>query len=760
MDGSLTGATETAAGTAPKGLRNNIPEFFRDQFDLRQMVAILRRRRAIVLVCIAVVTLLATFIVYQLKPRYTADATLLLDTRKTNVIDLQAVMSGIQPEAFAIRSEVDVLRSRQLAQKVVEKLGLAGNPVFNTDLRQDQESWIEWLGDRWDRLTEWLGGLIPGSRPPPPTRAASEHERTVTRLTDRLLDHLGVVTDGRSYTIHLSYTSEDPQLATDIVNTVADLYLVDQLEAKFDATRRANNWLSDRLNELRNSVETAERAVQAYREQHKLAVSDARGTSVTTQQLGELNTQLVMAGAERAQKEARLHQFQQAAKAGTLPANEPEVLSSPLIQRLREQETDILRKDAELSTHYGARHPAIINVRAELRDVRHKIEEEINKIVGNLAQDVQISRIREGSLQQNLADLQQKANQNNVAEVQLHQLDREAQANRTLYESFLTRFKETSEQENIQQADARIIARADVPIGPSFPNKRLLITLALLGSAMVGVFLAVLVERMDNGFRTGEQLETIAGVAGLGMVPAVPARSRIGITPEDYVLRKPNSAYAESIRSIRAAILYSHVDRPPRALLVTSAVPDEGKSILSLSMARSAAKAGQRVLLIDTDMRRPRLSKVLGGPTDATLAEVFAGSKNVQDIVRVEEESGLHYILGRAGMPNPQDMLGSQHMRDFVRSMSQHYDLVILDSPPVLAASDALVLSRIVDATVFVVRWERTPRPIVLGALKQIHSAGGVVAGAVLTRVNVKKHARFGYGDHGYYYGRYREYHT
>jgi capsular exopolysaccharide synthesis family protein len=190
-------------------------------------------------------------------------------------------------------------------------------------------------------------------------------------------------------------------------------------------------------------------------------------------------------------------------------------------------------------------------------------------------------------------------------------------------------------------------------------------------------------------------------------------------------------------------------------------VPDEGKSILSLSLARSAAKAGQRVLLIDTDLRRPRLSKVLGAPTDATLAEFFAGSKNLQDIVRVEEESGLHYIVGRSGMPNPQDMLGSQHMRDFVRSMSQqHYDLVILDSPPVLAASDALVLSRIVDATVFVVRWERTPRPIVLGALKQIHSAGGVIAGAVLTRVNVKKHARFGYGDQGYYYGRYREYHT
>jgi capsular exopolysaccharide synthesis family protein len=390
--------------------------------------------------------------------------------------------------------------------------------------------------------------------------------------------------------------------------------------------------------------------------------------------------------------------------------------------------------------------------------VRHKIEEEVNRIVGNLAQDVQVARMRESTLQQKLGELQQQANKNNAAEVQLHQLEREAQANRALYESFLTRFKETAEQEDIQQPDARIIARAAVPLTPSFPNKKLFIALALIGSALVGVFLAILAERLDNGFRTGEQIETMAGVSGLGMVPAVASRAGLGLRAEDYVLRKPSSAFAESIRSIRAAILYSRVDKPPRALLVTSAVPEEGKSILSLSLARSAANAGQRVLLIDTDMRRPRLAKVLGGQTDATLAELFAGRKTVGEVIHLEEETGLHYILGRAGMPNPQDLLGSQHMRDFIRSMAQHYDLVVLDSPPVLAASDALVLSRIVDTTVFVVRWEHTPRQVVLGALKQLQSAGGTIAGAVLTRVNVKKHARFGYGDHGYYYGRYKEY--
>jgi len=505
-------------------------------------------------------------------------------------------------------------------------------------------------------------------------------------------------------------------------------------------------------------VLASDQAVAAYREQNKIYASDAKGTQITTQQMGELNTQLIGASAERAQKEARLRQFQASAKSGTVAADAPEVLNSPLIGKLREQETEIIRREADLSARYGDRHPALINVRAELRDVRRQIGAEINKVIGTLAQEVEIARAREANLQANFQKLQQQANQTGNAEVKLRELDREAQANRTLYESFLARFKETAEQQDMQQPDARIIARADSPVDPSFPNKKLFIAMALLGSALVGIFLAIVIERLDNGFRSTEQVEQLTGLSGLGMVPAVPGRERLGCSPEDYLLKKPTSSFAESIRSVRTAILYSHVDQPPKAILVTSAVPEEGKSLLSLSLARSSAKAGQKVLLIDADLRRPKLTKLLKGNNDATLAELFAGQKTAEEVLNVDAESGLHFICGRAGMPNPQDMLASQHMRDFVRSVSAHYDLVIIDSPPVFAASDSLVLSRIVDATVFVVRWEQTPRQVVIGALKQLQSVGGNIAGLVLSRVNVKKHAKFGYGDHGYYYGKYKEY--
>lgn len=764
MDGSGAGVREAALGPTARPAPTRyygtpLPTPTRDQFDLGELFRMLRRRRGVILGTIAVVTLAVGLYVFTVTPRYTAETALLLDTRKTNIIDLQAVMSSIQTEAAALRSEIDVLRSRELAGRVVDKLGLMGDPAFNEELVPPSGLAALFQLDVGRTISGLLAriGLGPGGSEKPLT---AEQQREITRgkLIDKLLKNLIVANDNRSYTIKLLYTSKDPALSQRVVNTVADLYLVSQLEAKFEATRRANQWLSERVEDLKQQVLASEQAVQQWREANNLTAADARGTTVSTQQLGELNTQLILATADRAQKESRLRQFQEQAKTGRIDVSAPEVAQSPLIAQLRAQETEIIRREADLSARYGDKHPAIINVRAELRDVRRQIGSEINKIIGGLANEAEAARIRERSLQTQLAELQSRAAQSNSAEVKLRELEREAQANRILYENFLGRFKETAETEDMQQADARLIARADLPIDPSFPNKKLFVALAFIGSSLFGILLAIIIERLDNGFRSTDQIEQVTGISGLGMIPSVNSSRRLSAPLEEFLVRKPSSSFAESIRSIRTAILYSHVDKPPRAILITSAVPEEGKSSLSISLARSSAKAGQKVLLIDADMRRPRIHKSLKGRSDATLADLFAGQKTAEEVLNVDEETGMHFICTRAGMPNPQDLLGSQHMRDFIRSVSQHYDLVVVDSPPVLAASDSVVLSRIVDATVFVVRWEHTPRQVVLGALKQLQAVGGSIAGIVLTRVNVKKHVRFGYGDAGYYYGKYREY--
>jgi capsular exopolysaccharide synthesis family protein len=764
MDGSGAGVREAALGPAgriaPPRYGMNLPTLTRDQFDLGEMFRMLRRRRGIIFGTIGVVTLATILLVLTLTPRYTAETAILLDTRKTQVIDLQAVMSSLNTEAAALRSEIDVLRSRELAGRVVDKLGLMGDPNFNDELKGRTGLAALIPDEVRDTVAGWLSAVGIGRDRTADMTEEQQRDFVRAKLIDKLLDNLVVANDNRSYTIKLVYTSVDPALSQRIVNTVADLYLVSQLEAKFEATRRANNWLSERVQDLKQQVVASEQAVQQWREANNLTAADAKGTTVSTQQLGELNTQLILASADRAQKESRLRQFQEQAKSGRVDVSAPEVANSPLIAQLRSQETEIIRREADLSARYGDKHPSIINVRAELRDVRRQIGSEISKIIGGLAQEAESARIRERSLQTQLGELQNRAAHTNSAEVKMRELEREAQANRVLYENFLGRFKETAETEDMQQADARVIARADMPLDPSFPNKKLFVALAFVGSALFGVLLAIIVERLDNGFRSADQIEQITGISGLGMVPAVPAAQRLSSTLEEFLIKKPSSSFAESVRSVRTALLYSHVDKPPRAVLITSAVPEEGKSSLAISLARSSAKAGQKVLLIDADMRRPRVHRILNGRNDATLADLFAGQKTAEEVLNVDEETGMHFICTRAGMPNPQDLLGSQHMRDFIRSVSQHYDLVVIDSPPVLAASDSVVLSRVVDATVFVVRWENTPRPVVLGALKQLQAVGGSIAGIVLTRVNVKKHARFGYGDTGYYYGKYKEYAT
>jgi succinoglycan biosynthesis transport protein ExoP len=290
MDGSGPGTRNNAALPHASAMRVTAPSVARDQFDLRELLLMLRRRRTVILGCIIVITLLSVLLVFELKPKYTAETSLLLDSRKTNIIDLQAVMGGLQPEAAAIRSEVDVLRSRQLIAKVIEKLGLAGNPDFNTSLRGDDEDLFDTLG-RWRRNAAlWLSasGIGPAEKPVVLTPAEMQ-QQTLMLLIDKLLDHLVIGNDQRSYTIKMSYTADDPALAARIVNAIANAYLDDQLEAKFDATKRANSWLSSRVDDLRKQVNAAEQAVQTYREQNKLTVADSRGTTVSTQQLGELN---------------------------------------------------------------------------------------------------------------------------------------------------------------------------------------------------------------------------------------------------------------------------------------------------------------------------------------------------------------------------------------------------------------------------------------------------------------------------------------
>lgn len=725
-----------------------------DGFDLRHFLNVLTRRRGVVFGCTVLLTVLATIVVFQLTPRYVAEAEVMLNTQKTQVVDVQAVMSGLQSDASAVRSEVEVLQSPALAAKVAQKLDLVSNKLFNPRLATPTV---------WQRmnpvpaLRQLLDDSFGLSAAAPPASPEEQKRAEFEDAVGTLMHGLTVFNDGRSYIIKIRFESTDPALAASVANTYANLYLLEQLEAKFAATRRATEWLNDHLGDLQQKVQASDRAVQLYRDEHGLTqsqlVKGGTGT-VALQQLSELNSQLIIATSDRAQKEANLRQIQDMLKGPGGADAASQVLASPTIQALKDQQSKLHQQEAELATKYRPAHPAMINIHAQIGDLNRKIAEEINNVVRGITNEVNAARTRENTLREQLHLLEQTAARQNTAEVGLRELERQAEANRVLYETFLNRFKQTSSQQDIQEADARLVSQAEVPTTPTFPKRTLLIGVSLLLSMIIGGIVAFTAETLDNGFHSSEQIERMAGVPFLGLVPGM----KSGMRPHDVVLRKPVSNYAEAVRSVRTALRFSNVDSPPKVVLVTSSVPQEGKSTFAVSLARSVARSGGRALIIDCDLRHPTVGGLLGAADDADLLEYFRDGADLSKLVKVDAESTLHYIPTRGGTANPQDLLGSQHMRNFLQAARERYDLVVLDAPPVLAVTDAIVLSHLVDAVLFMIRWERTPRPVALGALRALQTQGRHLAGAVLTRVNIRKHARYGFGDHGYYYGNYGNY--
>lgn len=376
-----------------------------------------------------------------------------------------------------------------------------------------------------------------------------------------------------------------------------------------------------------------------------------------------------------------------------------------------------------------------------------------------------MAEARVAALTANLEQLKDESAEQQQSRIELRELEREAESSRVLLETFLSRFKETSNQEDLQQADARIISAAQVPVEPSFPNKKLILAVALVLSLMVGLGLAFLLEALDNGYRTPEQLEKAQHIKGLGLVPKLTALKLKGQAPMQYVLKKPTSAYCEALRSVYTSLAYGQGgERKPKRLLVTSSLPAEGKSTFCMSLARLLARAGNnRVLLIEADLRRGKLHRELFGAKAEParfIAYLSGETPDWRDCVQIDPPSGLGVLAASGRIESPQTLLQSDNMQRLLAEAPQHYDVILVDSPPLLAVSDALVLSHHVDATLFVVKWESTAREAVKNALALLRKAQAPEGGAILTQVNIKRHAYYGYGDYASYYGRYGHYYT
>jgi succinoglycan biosynthesis transport protein ExoP len=737
--------------------------------DLRRMLGILKRRKMMIFGVMILFTSLVALYVSQLTPLYRAEASLVVEKNRQHISPVESVVQGISDDYLTSETEAAVIGSRELASKAVDRLNLVNNPLYNPALRPAQASLVgsvvspvtDFINDR---LIAPIKSMLFGQADKAAADAgdalsADDQRRALAQqVIDGFLGGLTVSASDRSRVILVDYASPDPHMAALAANTMAELYILDQLSTKGDATTRASEWLKQRVTEMATRVKEAEDKLAAFRQ--KSGIVDLGGsTTAYQQQLSRLDEELTTARNSLAEAQARYQQLQSNIESGNLDSSAA-VLSSPLIQTLRSQEAEVARKLSDMRSQYREGHPQVKLAENALTDLKQKIQAEAQKLAANLYNELNIARVRVHNLEVEAGGLQQHLDKQSDAEVNVRALESEVKADKQLYETLLSRLRETNVQDDSssQQADAKIISRATAPVGPYYPKTHLIVAAALVVSGVLGVGLALVLELLDTGFRSLQQIEQATGLSTLGMVPALSDSERRGKRPHEIAVDKPNSAFGEAIRTLRTGLLLTRIDHPPRSIMVTSSIPGEGKTSVALSLACSAARSAQKAMVIDCDLRHSNLHVYLGQPNKTGLTDYLAGQATLEDVVEIDPRSGVHFITAGSRAPNPVDLLGSQEMKKLIARLSSIYDFVVLDSPPLLPVSDGLLLVRSVDKVVFLTRWSKTKRETALTGLKQLVEAGADLAGIVLSQVDVRKHAMYDYGDSGYYSPSYKNY--
>jgi polysaccharide biosynthesis transport protein len=651
---------------------------------------VMLRRAKLLVTVVVLLNILAIFGIHQVTPRYTASADGLVGPREEQVVDLKAVLSGLSGSSDVIESEIQVLRSREIARAVVQKLRLDQLPEFNPALRKPgvARQVGETLGSAWtwvqhetSAVTGGLGlpdasrdtaGLTPAEQRP----LSLEPLDPLSAPVDRFLSQLEIASKGRSRVITISFTSTDAKLAAQVTNAVADAYISNQLRAKTEATAQAHQWLDERVTEQREQLLAEDEAVEAYRKRAGI-IPMANGT-LLNQQISEVGQELMRAQEQVADAEGRLQSF------------------------------------------------ANINPNAQ-----------------GMVREVAIAKEREQRIAATLDNLRQKIDAGSQSEIGLRALQREADADRNLYDRLLARARETKIQGGLQQADATIISRAERPEEPSFPKPAIILPLYFVATCIVSFLIVLWLESMDSGFLTPSQIETTLGIPAIGAIPYVKPRFLGRGRVENYALARPRSDFAEAIRNLHTSLILSGKDGVPKTILIASSLSGEGKSSVALSIAAMMAKWGRRVVVVDCDLRNPTIHKSFDVPEGPGLTECLTGHADLELALRRDPNSSAYFLTaGKEGMLAP-DLFASSAMRNLIDALSRSFELVLLDGGPVLGTSDTRHLCRLADRTVMVVRWRDTRCSAALLGLRQLADAGASFAGAILTMVDPKHYQKY-----------------
>lgn len=711
-----------------------------EERHLLDYVRVIYKRRWVAVPVFLLILILGTLNAARQTPIYRARTQMMIEKDSPSVATLDQmfqVQDGWSNDEF-YQTQYRVLQSRTLAKRTLDEMRLGNGPLGNVPpakVSLDPMSLVT-------RGVAMASSALTGRKDAAPASAEPHDSNETTAQSDRIdafKAGIGIEPIRNSRLVDILYTSADPAFAAKAADAVARAYIAQSLELRFSESKEAADWLSQQLTEQRKAVEASEASLQAFREKKGAVSVTDNASNIVVQRLTDLNSALTKAKTERINKEALYNQLKSAESSGALDSI-PAVLSNDYIQKLRSEVADLQRQQAQLAERYGERHAEMIKVRTAIDLADAKLKNEISKTVESIRNEYQSALSEERSLQSALDSQKSEALSLNRTGIEYGVLQREADSNKQIYENLMQRTKDAGISSERKATNIRIVDAAEVPRVPIAPNLQRSVLLSFVAGLSVSLGFVFFVEYLDSRLKTPNDIKQHLGVPFLGMIPAVP-RGKEGPNPLIHVVGLSN--FSEAFKTVRTNVLFSSAEDGVRSLVVTSASPGEGKSICSANIAVAMAQAGMRVLLVDADMRRPRVHEIFDLQQEPGLSNLLTGNARASETIQKSPVPGLWLMPAGHIPPNPAELLSSPRFVDFLGALEDHFDWVVLDTPPVLVVTDSVIVGNRATGVAFVVGADQTSRHAARNALDQLTGANVTVIGAILNRADVRRHSHY-----------------
>ncbi|NKB37212.1 MAG: polysaccharide biosynthesis tyrosine autokinase [Gammaproteobacteria bacterium] len=711
-----------------------------DEIDLRDYLLTFKKHKWNISGISFAITLLSIITVFSLDPAYIASTSLLIESENANIVSIEEVYGISSTNREYFETQVQILNSRDLAEKVFNQLNLKEHREFLPD--ENEKSLFNPL--KYLPIKN-LSGVS--------SEVLTESQKN-SALIEKFMKMVSISLVRNSQIIKVTCESKDPELTALIPNVLAKMYIESNLKAGSEMNQQATSLINERIGELKMNLDNSERVLQSFIEEEQLI--DIQGVnSLAAKELDEITARLVEARRKRSESEVLYNQVN-SLKGGDIDKIEsiPAILNHSLIQNSYIVKAEADRKVSELSKRYGPKHPKMKSAMSEQQTVNNSLQRKMASIIRSIAKDYEVARAEESHLQRALNKTKAEVQGINKKEFRLSELRREVESNRSLYNVFLTRLKETNATSDMQSANARIVETAVIPNEPTKPKKSLIISIAFVLSLIMAAIIAVVSESLNNTLKHTQDVEDKLHVSVLGLVPKLNVKDGKESESLRYFEENKQSSFAESIRNVRTGVLLSAIDEKKKIVLVTSSIPKEGKSLTSVNLALALAQMGN-VLLVDCDMRRPSILKAFElDKSDEGLSQFVAGNHQIDKCVHYQKEENIFVMPAGVLPPNPLELISSKRFRDGLKLLAMKYYHIVIDSPPILAVSDAVVLSTMVNSVIYVVKADNTPYQAARKGLSKLHNVNAPVTGVVLNQVGLSKNSSYDFYE-GEYHGHY-----